>query len=326
MQQRFLGRTGLKVSRLGLGTLTWGRDTDEHEARDQLKSFVEAGGTLLDTAAGYGDGASEELIGSLLGDVVARDDVVLATKAGVRRARGARRSAPRGQRLPRQPAPHPRRVAAPAGHRPRRPVAGAHLVRRDAVGGDAERARLRGVDRPGGVRRGLELLRLADGAGGDLAAGRARPGAAGLEPGRVLPAQPLRRARDRPRRPAPWAWACWPGRRWAVACSPASTAPARRPTRAPPRRTSATTSGAYLDAALRRGRRGGRPGRRRAAVVAARGRAGLGPRPPGCQLGDRRGAHRGPAARLAHRRGVRAARGDPGRARRRLGPRPSPVG
>ena len=56
------GRTGLKVSRLGLGTLTWGRDTDEHEARDQLISFAEAGGTLVDTAAGYGDGASEELI------------------------------------------------------------------------------------------------------------------------------------------------------------------------------------------------------------------------------------------------------------------------
>jgi aryl-alcohol dehydrogenase-like predicted oxidoreductase len=89
MQQRYLGRSGLKVSRLGLGTLTWGRDTDEHEARDQLKTFVEAGGTLLDTAAGYGDGASEELIGSLVGDVVAREDVVIATKAGVRRARGA---------------------------------------------------------------------------------------------------------------------------------------------------------------------------------------------------------------------------------------------
>ena len=90
MQQRHLGRTGLKVSRLGLGTLTWGRDTDEHEARDQLIAFTEAGGTLLDTAAGYGDGASEELIGSLLGDVVHRDDVVLATKAGVSRARGVR--------------------------------------------------------------------------------------------------------------------------------------------------------------------------------------------------------------------------------------------
>ncbi|GAB3039600.1 oxidoreductase [Nocardioides flavus (ex Wang et al. 2016)] len=90
MQQRSLGATGLKVSRLGLGTMTWGRDTDEHEARDQLIAFTEAGGTLLDTAAGYGDGASEELIGTLLGDVVARDDVVLATKAGISRRTGER--------------------------------------------------------------------------------------------------------------------------------------------------------------------------------------------------------------------------------------------
>jgi len=92
MQQRFLGRTGLKVSRLGLGTLTWGRDTDEHEAREQLVAFAEAGGTLIDTAAGYGDGASEELIGSLIGDVVPRGDVVIATKAGIGRAGGSRES------------------------------------------------------------------------------------------------------------------------------------------------------------------------------------------------------------------------------------------
>ncbi|QNN52770.1 aldo/keto reductase [Nocardioides mesophilus] len=92
MQQRYLGRTGLKVSRLGLGTLTWGRDTDEHEARDQLLGFVDAGGTLVDTAAGYGDGASEELLGSLLGEVVDRDELVIATKAGVSRVRGERES------------------------------------------------------------------------------------------------------------------------------------------------------------------------------------------------------------------------------------------
>src|SRR6478735_12649605 len=90
MQQRYLGRTGLRVSRLGLGTLTWGRDTDEHEARDQMIAFTEAGGTLVDTAAGYGEGASEELVGSLIGDVVARDDIVLATKAGISRGRGSR--------------------------------------------------------------------------------------------------------------------------------------------------------------------------------------------------------------------------------------------
>lgn len=92
MQQRYLGNTGLKVSRLGLGTMTWGRDTDEHEARDQLAAFAEAGGTLVDTAAGYTDGDSERLLGSLLGDVVAREDVVIATKAGISRRSGERRT------------------------------------------------------------------------------------------------------------------------------------------------------------------------------------------------------------------------------------------
>ena len=91
MHVRSVGATGLKVSRLGLGTMTWGRDTDEHEARDQLIAFAEAGGTLVDTAAGYGDGASEELVGSLIGDVVARDEIVVATKAGISRRTGTRR-------------------------------------------------------------------------------------------------------------------------------------------------------------------------------------------------------------------------------------------
>ncbi|MEP9365072.1 aldo/keto reductase [Nocardioides sp. CN2-186] len=90
MQQRRVGSTGLTVSRLGLGTMTWGRDTDEHEARDQLIAFAEAGGTLVDTAAGYGNGSSEELIGTLIGDVVARDEIVLATKAGISARRGGR--------------------------------------------------------------------------------------------------------------------------------------------------------------------------------------------------------------------------------------------
>src|SRR6478672_3728512 len=90
MQQRLLGATGLSVSRLGLGTMTWGRDTDEHEAREQLAAFIGAGGTLVDTAAGYTDGDSERLIGSLIGDVCERDEIVLATKAGVGRRKGER--------------------------------------------------------------------------------------------------------------------------------------------------------------------------------------------------------------------------------------------
>ncbi len=80
------------MSRLGLGTMTWGRDTDEHEAREQLGLFVEAGGTLIDTAAAYGAGASEHVLGGLLGSVVPRRDVVLATKAGVNRAADGSRS------------------------------------------------------------------------------------------------------------------------------------------------------------------------------------------------------------------------------------------
>ncbi|MDT0305940.1 aldo/keto reductase [Streptomyces sp. DSM 44917] len=82
MDLRHLGRTGLRVSRLGLGTLTWGRDTGEREAADLLKAFWEAGGTLVDTADVYADGGAEYLLGRLLGDLVPRRDLVIATKAG----------------------------------------------------------------------------------------------------------------------------------------------------------------------------------------------------------------------------------------------------
>jgi aryl-alcohol dehydrogenase-like predicted oxidoreductase len=81
MQRRRLGNTGLEVSRLALGTMTWGRDTDEHEARDQLLSFLEAGGNFIDTADTYTDGRSEEIVGLLLSESVERSQVVIATKA-----------------------------------------------------------------------------------------------------------------------------------------------------------------------------------------------------------------------------------------------------
>ncbi|MFE1953838.1 MULTISPECIES: aldo/keto reductase [Streptomyces] len=82
MEQRHLGRTGLRVSRIGLGTLTWGRDTDEHDAADLLKTFWEAGGSLVDTADVYGDGESEYLLGRLIEGLVPRQDLVISTKAG----------------------------------------------------------------------------------------------------------------------------------------------------------------------------------------------------------------------------------------------------
>jgi aryl-alcohol dehydrogenase-like predicted oxidoreductase len=80
---------------MGLGTLTWGRDTDQHEAADQLRDFVDAGGTLIDTAAAYGDGAAEELLGSLLGGV-ASAELLICTRSGIsRRTAAAATPAPR---------------------------------------------------------------------------------------------------------------------------------------------------------------------------------------------------------------------------------------
>ncbi|WP_448612637.1 aldo/keto reductase [Modestobacter sp. URMC 112] len=100
MEQRALGRSGLVVSRLGLGTMTWGRDTDEDEAAMQLTAFVDAGGTLVDTADVYVDGESERTLGRLLADVVPRSDVLVATKAGGRTAAGPMgRGASRGHLL-----------------------------------------------------------------------------------------------------------------------------------------------------------------------------------------------------------------------------------
>jgi aryl-alcohol dehydrogenase-like predicted oxidoreductase len=99
MQQRPLGRAGLLVSRLALGTMTWGRDTEADDAAAQLKTFVDAGGNLVDTADVYGDGDAESVIGNLLTGVVNRDDVLLATKSGLRPSRERRRDTSRGHLL-----------------------------------------------------------------------------------------------------------------------------------------------------------------------------------------------------------------------------------
>src|SRR5690625_6104762 len=99
MELRRAGRSGLLVSSVALGTMTWGRDTDEHEAAEQLSLFLDAGGTLIDTAASYGEGAAEALLGSLLAEVDRRD-VVLCSKSGVRRtAHGTRVDASRATLL-----------------------------------------------------------------------------------------------------------------------------------------------------------------------------------------------------------------------------------
>lgn len=90
MHTRRLGRSGLHVSRLALGTLTWGLSVDAEVARDLLTAYVEAGGALVDTAHGYGGGVAEEWLGELLGPVVPRDQVVVVSKAGIRRGPAGR--------------------------------------------------------------------------------------------------------------------------------------------------------------------------------------------------------------------------------------------
>lgn len=79
MEQRFLGATGLQVSEICLGTMTFGSGTDEQTAHQMLTAFVEAGGTFIDTADVYGGGASEEIVGRWLKGR-RRDDLVVATK------------------------------------------------------------------------------------------------------------------------------------------------------------------------------------------------------------------------------------------------------
>src|SRR5918998_1524028 len=82
METRLVGSGGLRVSRLGLGTMTWGRDTSPEQARGLLQMFCEAGGTLIDTAAAYGAGDAERIIGRLVKHLGNRDEMVIATKAG----------------------------------------------------------------------------------------------------------------------------------------------------------------------------------------------------------------------------------------------------
>ena len=81
MEYRRLGNSGCAVSNLALGTMTFGTETDEAGAHEQLDRFVDAGGTLVDTADVYSGGVSEQIIGSWLSARPgAREQIVLATK------------------------------------------------------------------------------------------------------------------------------------------------------------------------------------------------------------------------------------------------------
>ncbi len=103
MKYRHLGRTGLKVSEICLGTMQWGWTTDEAAGFAVMDAFMEAGGNFIDTADIYTiwakdnpGGVSEEVIGRWMKARGNRDDVVLATKV-----RGPMWKGPNGEGLSR---------------------------------------------------------------------------------------------------------------------------------------------------------------------------------------------------------------------------------
>lgn len=103
MEFRRLGRTGLKVSELCLGTMQWGWTADENTASEVMDAFVAAGGSFIDTADVYSrwaegnpGGVSEEIIGRWMKARGNRQDIVLATKA-----RGRMWEGPNGEGLSR---------------------------------------------------------------------------------------------------------------------------------------------------------------------------------------------------------------------------------
>ena len=77
-----VGESDLVVSQVGLGTMSWGTGTPITEVVSMLKAFISDGGSLIDTAAAYGFGEVESLIGRLLTRTINRNDLVISTKSG----------------------------------------------------------------------------------------------------------------------------------------------------------------------------------------------------------------------------------------------------
>lgn len=86
MEYRFLGRTGVQISSLSMGTMTFGKDADEQICEKIFKRCIEAGINAFDTANIYGgnrDGRSEEILGKLI--TAHRDKLIISTKVGTSR-------------------------------------------------------------------------------------------------------------------------------------------------------------------------------------------------------------------------------------------------
>src|SRR5690348_127651 len=92
MNYELLGKTGLRVSPLALGTMTfgtdWGWGASEDTARALFNTYLDGGGNFIDTADVYTNGTSEQFIGKFMRERNARDHVVLATKYSFNAAPG----------------------------------------------------------------------------------------------------------------------------------------------------------------------------------------------------------------------------------------------
>ncbi|MDQ0111384.1 aldo/keto reductase [Paenibacillus harenae] len=78
MNYRLLGRSGLAVSELCLGAMTFGNTTNEQDSIEMIRRFFEKGGNFIDTADVYVNGRSEEIVGKAIQGK--RSETVLATK------------------------------------------------------------------------------------------------------------------------------------------------------------------------------------------------------------------------------------------------------
>ncbi len=164
MEYRLLGRSGLKVSTITLGTMTMGGKGDfamvgnvgVKEARRQIDLCIDAGVNLIDTADVYSAGASEEIIGQALGGK-RKGGVLIATKARFAMGEGPND----GGHLAPSSDPRLRGQPEAARHRCHRSLPAPSMGRRDAAGGDARGPRQSGPARARALHRLLELFRLA---------------------------------------------------------------------------------------------------------------------------------------------------------------------
>ena len=81
MEYRLLGRTGVKVSRLCFGTMSFGGDADEQTSAAMFKQCLDAGVNFFDSANVYGRGRSEEILGTLMAGL--RNELIITSKVGM---------------------------------------------------------------------------------------------------------------------------------------------------------------------------------------------------------------------------------------------------